>query len=67
LWVAIGSTGAWLVRAATTGTRQALVIGAALSILACLLRRRRLAIWGKTPLMFEDEFPDQPLQLQLWQ
>jgi hypothetical protein len=55
------------VRAATTGTRQALVIAAALCILACLLRRRRLAIWSKTPLMFEDEFPDEPLQLQLWQ
>ena len=33
--------------------------------LAVVLARRRLAIWGEAPLMFEDEFPDQPLQLEL--
>jgi hypothetical protein len=41
------------------------VISASLSILALLLARRRLAIWGEAPLMFEDEFPGQPLQLEL--
>ena len=57
--------GGILVRAAIAGTRQALMIAAALSLIAGLLRWRRLAIWGETPLMFEDEFPDQPVQLRL--
>jgi len=58
-------TGGILVRAATAGTRQAILIAAALSVIAGLLRWRRLAIWSETPLMFEDEFPDQPVQLRL--
>jgi hypothetical protein len=58
-------TGSVLVRAATAGMRPALITAAALSLAAGLLRRRRLAIWSDTPLMFEDEFPDQPIQLRL--
>ena len=58
-------TGGWLVRTATAGTRQALMIATALSLVAWLLRRRRLVTWSETPLMFEDEFPDEPLQLGL--
>lgn len=54
-----------LVRAATAATRQALVIAAVLALVAFLLRRRRLTVWSATPLMFEDEFPDQPQQLRL--
>ena len=57
--------GGWLVRAAAAGTKQALILAVALSIVAGLLRWRRLAIWSETPLMFEDEFPDQPVQLRL--
>jgi hypothetical protein len=38
---------------------------AVLSVGAYLLRRRRLAGWSETPLMFEDEFPDEVLQLRL--
>jgi hypothetical protein len=58
-------TGGILVRAATAGLRQALLIAAVLSLVAWLLRRRRLATWSETPLMFEDEFPDQPVVLRL--
>jgi len=57
--------GSGLVRAAIGGTRPALMIAAALSVAAGLLRRRRLAVWSETPLMFEDEFPDELLQLRL--
>jgi hypothetical protein len=57
--------GVGLVHAATASWRHGLVIAAALSLVAWLLKRRRLAIWRERPLMFEDEFPDQPLQLQL--
>jgi hypothetical protein len=34
---------------------------------AVVLRRRRLDTWAKRPLMFEDEFPDALMALQLWQ
>jgi hypothetical protein len=54
-----------LVRSAVASTRQGLVTATALLILGYWLRERRLATWRKTPLMFEDEFPDQMLQLQL--
>jgi len=54
-----------LVRGATSGTRPALIIVVVLASAAYLLRRRRLAVWGETPLMFEDEFPDQPQLLHL--
>jgi hypothetical protein len=30
-----------------------------------MLRRRRLVTWREIPLMFDDELPDQPLQLGL--
>ena len=53
------------VRAAIISQTQGLVILAALLVLGYWLRERRLAAWRKTPLMFEDEFPDQVLQLQL--
>ena len=54
-----------LVHLATASATHALVIAAALSLVAWLLWRRRLAVWAETPLMFEVEFPDQPLQLGL--
>ena len=57
------STG--LVRTALVDVNQGLVITAALLIIGYWLRERRLATWKMTPLMFEDEFPDQMVQLQL--
>jgi len=45
--------------------RFALVIATAMSLVAWLLRRRRVAVWRETPLMFEDELPEQPVQLGL--
>ena len=53
------------VRVAIVRQTQAMAIIAALLIIGFWLRDRRLAAWRRTPLMFEDEFPDQPLQLQL--
>jgi len=58
-------TGVRLVHVATAGPKQALTIAAVLSPVAYLLRRRRFAVWRQTPLLFDDEFPDEPLQLQL--
>ena len=57
------STG--LVRTALVTVNQGIVITAALLVIGFWLRERRLATWRRTPLMFEDEFPDQLLQLQL--
>jgi hypothetical protein len=58
-------TGAGLVHVATGGPRPAVIIAAALALTGWVLRRRRLATWSETPLMFEDECPDQPQPLQL--
>ena len=58
-------TGGGFVRAAMTDTTRGIVIAGALLVIGYGLRERRLVTWKKTPLMFEDEFPDQPLQLQL--
>jgi len=54
-----------LLRTALNGTHAGLVTVASLVVIGYWLRERRLANWGRTPLMFEDEFPDQPVQLQL--
>jgi hypothetical protein len=54
-----------LVHAALYTTEVAIVIAIVLLVIAALLRRRRFAEWRETPLMFEDELPDQPLQLGL--
>ncbi len=53
------------VRTAMIGQTQGIVIVSALLVIGFWLRERRLVAWRRTPLMFEDEFPDQPLQLQL--
>ena len=53
------------VRMAIVGQTRGLVILTSLLVIGFWLRERRLAAWRRTPLMFEDEFPDQPLQLQL--
>jgi hypothetical protein len=57
------STG--LVVVARSDTQLATAIIVALSLFAWVLRRSRLAVWSRTPLMFEDELPDQAVQLHL--
>jgi hypothetical protein len=57
--------GVTLMHAAIRSPTFGLAIITVLSVVAWLLRRRRLATWKETPLMFEDEFPDQPVQLGL--
>jgi hypothetical protein len=54
-----------LLRTALGGAQAGLVIVVSLVVIGYWLRERRLANWRRTPLMFEDEFPDQPVQLQL--
>jgi hypothetical protein len=57
--------GAALVGVARSNSRAAVAILVVLSLAAWWLRRSRLALWSRTPLMFEDELPDQAVQLQL--
>jgi hypothetical protein len=54
-----------LVRAALSTTEIAIVITIGLLVIAAILRRRRFAEWKETSLIFDDELPDQPLQLGL--
>ena len=56
-----------LLQTSVTSTASALVIVAAGAALAYVLRRRRLDAWAKRPLMFEDEFPDALMALELRQ
>jgi len=65
--VAILLTGMWLLRAAIAGKAGALVAVAIGLAIAALLRHRRHRTWRQAPLMFEDELPDRPMQLRLWQ
>lgn len=64
-FVLFAAAGVRLVQAALYTTEVAIVIGVGLLVIAAILRRRRFAEWKETPLMFEDELPDQPLQLGL--
>jgi hypothetical protein len=50
---------------ARSNARLAIAIILALTLVAWLLRRSRFAVWRRTPLMFEDELPDQAVQLHL--
>jgi len=61
-FMAIGSA---VVTFARSSSVRAVVIMLVLATVAWLLRRQRLGSWGQTPLMFEDEFPDRVLELQL--
>jgi len=54
-----------LVRLSMVDEIQGIVIVSSLLVIGYWLRERRLLNWTRTPLMFEDEFPDQLLQLQL--
>jgi len=54
-----------LVRAALYAAEMAIAIALVLLVIAAILRRKRVAEWKATPLVFEDELPDQPLQLGL--
>jgi hypothetical protein len=53
------------VRLAMVDETQGIVVVASLLLIGYWLRERRLLNWTRTPLMFEDEFPDQTIQLQL--
>jgi hypothetical protein len=64
-WLTFTGIGVGLVDVATRGPLQTLVVTATLAMLAYGLRRRRIEMFRRTPLMFEDELPDQPLQLEL--
>jgi len=64
-FVLFAAAGVRLVRAALYATEMAIAIGLVLLVIAAILRRKRIAEWKETPLMFEDELPDQPLQLGL--
>lgn len=61
-FMAIGSA---LVTMSQSSPARTVMIVIILAIAAWLLRRNRLGSWGQTPLMFEDEFPDRVLELQL--
>jgi hypothetical protein len=65
--VAILLTGLGLLRAAIAGRSSALVVAAIGLAIAGVLRHRRHGTWRRAPLMFEDELPDRPMQLRLWQ
>lgn len=54
-----------LVHTALKRPIYALIIGTTLAAVSLLLRHNRIAEWQQTPLMFDDELPDQPLQLGL--
>jgi hypothetical protein len=59
--------GGYLALAAAADLRRALAIVVVMASLGWLFRQRRLAAWTRTPLMFEDELPDQPTLVQLRQ
>jgi hypothetical protein len=64
-WALFTGLGVAIVKLALTGPAAALAVTAGLAALAITLKRRRLARWRHTPLMFEDELPNQPLRLTL--
>lgn len=64
-FVLFAAVGVRLVQASLQAMDIAIVVGIGLLVLAVVLRRRRIAQWKETPLMFEDELPDQPVQLGL--
>ena len=58
-------TGGGFVRLATVDATLGTIVAVSLLLIGYWLRGRRLLNWTRTPLMFEDEFPDQLLQLRL--
>jgi hypothetical protein len=64
-WLTFTGVGVWLVDFAMRGPFQTLFVTATLAMLGYVLRQRRIETFRRTPLMFEDELPDQPLQLEL--
>ncbi len=59
------SAGALLVHVAMVTPSFSLTVAVLLFALAWFLRGRRLARWRETPLIFDDDLPDRPLQLGL--
>ena len=66
-YIAFVLAGEWLAQTALSSTLGAVVVVGLGATAAVVLRRRRLDTWAKRPLMFEDEFPDALMALQLWQ
>jgi hypothetical protein len=64
-FVLFPAAGALLIHLALASTTALIVIAPALCLVGWRLNRRRRANWTETPLMFDDELPDQPLQLGL--
>ncbi len=54
-----------LVHTAIKRAIYAVIIGTVVAAVSLILRRSRLTEWKQTPLMFDDELPNQPLQLGL--
>ena len=61
------AAGEWLLRTAVGSAAGAGAVIALGLAAAYMLRRRRLEAWARRPLMFEDEFPDTLMPLQLRQ
>ena len=59
------STGALLVRVAMLRPTVGAIAATLLFAIAWGLRLRRGAMWRETPLIFDDDLPDQPVQLGL--
>jgi hypothetical protein len=64
-WLTFTVGGSWLARTAMSAPGPAVAILGGLSLVTYLLKRRRAADWKRAPLVFEDDFPDQPLELGL--
>ena len=59
------SAGSVLVAVSSRRPSISLALASGLLALGWFLRRRRLAMWRETPLIFDDDLPDRPLQLGL--
>jgi len=59
------SFGAVLIHVSMVKPSISLAITIILFAVAWMLRQRRFAMWQETPLIFDDDLPDQPVQLGL--
>jgi hypothetical protein len=64
-WLTFTVGGSLLARTAMSAPGRAVAILGALSLLTYFFSRQRTAHWKHESLTFEDQIPDQPLELQL--
>jgi len=64
-WLTFTVGGSLLARMAMSAPGPAVAILGGLSLVIYFLGRQRAAHWKRAPLVFEDDFPDQPLELRL--